>query len=315
MLASAYHEIPTKQKNGKTMTIRPRRSVLYMPGSNTRALEKGRTLPVDALILDLEDSVAPDAKDTARQQVQDALAQGGYAPREVIIRINAPDTPWFADDLAMVAAARPDAVLLPKVRNGEDVRAMSRAMRENGLGDTGLWIMMETPLAILNAGEIAATRKDTPLACMVMGTNDLARETGASLAQERLAFLPWLATCVAAARAHNLAIIDGVYNDFRNEEGFRAECRQGRLMGFDGKTLIHPAQIEAANAIFAPTEEDVAWAEEIVKAFSLPENAGRGAISLNGRMVERLHLEIAERTLSLARAIAERQQHVSGEQS
>ncbi len=298
-----------------TMTTRPRRSVLYMPGSNARALAKGRTLPVDALIFDLEDAVAPDAKETARRQVHEALTQGSYAPREVIVRINAPDTPWFAADLAMAEAAYPDAILLPKVRNSEDVHAMSRAMQERGLNDVALWIMMETPLAILNAEKIAATSSDTPLVCMVMGTNDLARETGASLAEERFAFLPWLATCVAAARAHGLAIVDGVYNDFRNEEGFRAECRQGRLMGFDGKTLIHPAQIETANAIFAPKEEEVAWAEEIVKAFSQPENAGRGAIALNGRMVERLHLEIAERTLALARAITEREKQVSGEQS
>jgi citrate lyase subunit beta/citryl-CoA lyase len=286
------------------MTIRPRRSVLYMPGSNPRVLEKARALPADALIFDLEDAVAPEAKEEARRLVAQALKEGGYGPRERIVRINAPGTAWFDDDLAMALQASADAVLLPKVSVPEDVHRLAGPLREAGID---LWIMMETPLAVLNARDIAATARSTPLACLVMGTNDLARETMARLDEERLAFRPWLATCVAAARAFGLAIIDGVYNDFRDERGFRAECRQGRLMGFDGKTVIHPAQIEPANEIFAPTQEEVAWAEKIVEAFARPENAGRGAISLDGRMVELLHREIAERTLALARAIRERE--------
>ncbi len=286
------------------MTIRPRRSVLYMPGSNPRVLEKARGLPADALIFDLEDAVAPEAKETARQQVAAALAEGGYAPRERIVRINAPGTEWFEADLEMVIEIRPDALLLPKVARPADIHRLAGPLAEAGIA---LWAMMETPLAVLNARDIAATAEETPLSCLVMGTNDLARETGASLAEGRLAFRPWLATCVAAARAFGLSVIDGVYNDFRDEEGFAAECRQGRLMGFDGKTVIHPAQIGPANAIFAPTDEEVAWAERIVAAFARPENAGKGAISIDGRMVERLHLEIAGRTLALARAIRERE--------
>ncbi len=287
------------------MTIRPRRSVLYMPGSNPRALEKARDLPADALIFDLEDAVAPEAKSTARAQVAAALAAGGYGPRECIVRINAPGTEWFEADLEMVLQSGADAVLLPKVTGPADIHRLAGPLTEAGIA---LWAMMETPLAVLNARDIAATADAAPLSCLVMGTNDLARETGASLAEGRTAFRPWLATCVAAARAFGLAIIDGVYNDFRDEKGLAAECRQGRLMGFDGKTLIHPAQIGPANAIFAPTREEVAWAERIVAAFALPENAGKGAISIDGRMVERLHLEIAERTLGLARAIREREE-------
>ena len=286
------------------MTIRPRRSVLYMPGSNPRVLEKARGLDADALIFDLEDAVAPEAKDEARRLVAAALAEGGYGERERIVRINAPDTAWFADDLAMVREARPDAVLLPKVTGPADIRAMAGRIADRpGLA---LWAMMETPAAVLNAGAIAAEATETPLACLVMGTNDLARETGASLAMERLAFRPWLMTCVAAARAHGLAIIDGVYNDFHDAAGLEAECRQGRIMGFDGKTLIHPAQIETTNRVFAPSAEEVERARRIVAAFARPENAGRGAIALDGRMVERLHLQIARRTLALHEAIAAR---------
>ena len=286
--------------------IRPRRSALYMPGSNTRALEKAKTLPADALILDLEDAVAPAAKADARAQVAAAVAAGGYGARETVIRINALSTEWGADDLAAALAAGPDAILVPKVSSVEELTRIRAAFAAAGAeGRVALWIMMETPLAILNAATIAAAAndRDAPLACLVMGTNDLAKETGASLGQGRLAMVPWLATCVAAARAHGLAILDGVYNDFRDLEGFAAECAQGAALGMDGKTLIHPSQLALANEIFAPAPAEVERARAIIAAFARPENAGKGAIELDGRMVELLHLETARRTMALAAAI------------
>ena len=289
-----------------THTIRPRRSVLYMPGSNARALEKGRGLPADALILDLEDAVAPDAKAGARVNVSKAVAAGGFGPREVIVRVNSLDTPWGEADLAEVAAAGPDAVLIPKVSEPADLERSAIALARSGAPDrTRLWAMMETPLAMLNALAIArsAVAGRGLLTCFVMGTNDLAKATGALLTPERPAMLAWLSTCVAAARAHGLDIIDGVYNDIKNEDGFRAECRQGRVLGMDGKTLIHPSQIAAANEAFAPGAEEEAAARKILAAFEQPENRGKGVIALDGRMVERLHAEIAARVVALADAI------------
>ncbi len=289
------------------MLARPRRSVLYMPGSNAKALAKAATLPADALILDLEDSVAPDAKIAARGQVADAVRAGGFGGREVIIRVNGPHTPWGEADLAAAIAAGPDAILLPKVDGAGAIMVAARALREGGAPDrTRLWAMMETPNAILNAGSIASVAADSTsrLAVLVMGLNDLAKETRARLTPGRSTMIVWLARCVIAARAHGVDIIDGVFNDIKDLEGFRAECVQGRDMGLDGKTLIHPSQIDICNEVFAPSPAEVENARAIIEAFALPENAGKGAIQLNGRMVELLHAEMARRTLAIADAIA-----------
>ncbi|WP_276199905.1 CoA ester lyase [Chelatococcus sp. XZ-Ab1] len=290
--------------------IRPRRSALYMPGSNARALEKARSLPADVVILDLEDAVAPDAKETARAQVSAAVTAGGFGPREVIVRVNGLDTPWGEEDLAAAIACVPDAILLPKVSTPAVLATVGRRLATAGAPHKiRIWAMVETPLAILNIAEIAAAAADqaTRLECFVMGTNDLAKETGARLVPGRAPMLPWLATSLAAARAHGLSILDGVYNNLSDADGFAAECAEGRDMGFDGKTLIHPGQIAAANAAFAPEEAEVAHARAIIAAFDAPENAGKGAINLDGRMVERLHAAMARRTVSLAEAIAARE--------
>ena len=290
------------------MLARPRRSVLYLPGSNARALAKAAALPADALILDLEDSVTPDAKEAARSQVVDAVCAGAFGRREVVIRVNGSHTPWGASDLAAASAAGPDAILLPKVDSAGAIMAAARTMREAGAPDkTRVWAMMETPSAILNAGAIAAVAADSAsrLAVLVMGLNDLAKETHARLTQGRPTMTAWIAMCVVAARAHGVDIVDGVYNDIQDLDGFRAECRQGRDMGLDGKTLIHPGQIDICNEVFAPTPAEIENARAIIDAFAQPENAGRGAIQLNGRMVELLHAEIAQRTLAIADAIAD----------
>jgi citrate lyase subunit beta/citryl-CoA lyase len=286
------------------MTIRPRRSMLYMPGSNARAIEKARELPADGVILDLEDAVAPDAKAQARELVVQALQKGGFGGREVLVRINGLDTAWWRDDLA-VAAAGPDALLLPKVSTPEQLRELARHFV--GVGAEArirVWAMMETPLAMLNARDIAAAALDpaTRLAGFVMGTNDLAKETRARIVPGRAPMLPWLTACVAAARAYGLAILDGVYNELGDLEGFAAECRQARDLGFDGKTLIHPQQIAPCNAAFSPAPEEVAWARKIIAAFDLPENAGKGVIQIEGRMVERLHAEMARQVVAIAEA-------------
>jgi citrate lyase subunit beta/citryl-CoA lyase len=291
------------------MTIRPRRSVLYMPGSNARAMEKARELPADAVILDLEDAVAPDAKAKARELIVQALQKGGFGHREVIVRINGLDTAWWLDDLA-VAAAGPDAVLVPKVSTPEQLREVAKHLvgvrAEAGVR---VWAMMETPLAMLNARDIAAAAldPDTRLAGFVMGTNDLAKDTRARIVPGRAPMLPWLMNCVAAARAFGIDILDGVYNDIGNAEGFAAECAQAHELGFDGKTLIHPQQIAPCNAAFSPTEEEVAWARKIIGAFDLPENKNKGVIQVDGRMVEILHADMARRTVAIADAIAQAQ--------
>jgi len=290
--------------------IRPRRSVLYMPGANARALDKARNLPADCLLFDLEDSVAPEEKETAREQVIASVREGGYAPREVIIRVNALSTPWGEEDIRAAATSGADALLLPKV-DGPDSLATARAMlaRAGAPSDLALWAMMETPLAVIRAPEIAAAAASEhhPLTVFVMGTNDLAKETRAALAPGRTPMLAWLSACVLAARAYGLDIIDGVFNDFSDDEGFAAECAQGRELGIDGKTLIHPRQISPCNAAFSPSAEEIADAREIIAAFDSPENAGKGAISVNGRMVERLHADMARRTVALAEAIAARE--------
>ena len=289
------------------MTIRPRRSVLYMPGSNARALEKAKSIAADALILDLEDAVAPDAKAVARKQVCDAVKGGGYGPRELVIRINALDTPWGRDDLAAAAAAAPDAILLPKPSSGIAMADMNAAMQAAGAPErTKLWAMVETPLAILNIGEIAGNAHvaGSRLTCLVMGTNDLVKETRADLSTNRRPALFWLSATVTAARAFDLDVLDGVYNNFKDAEGFASECIHGRKLGFDGKTLIHPDQVAKANEVFAPPASEVEFARKIVAAFDLPENKGKGVITVDGRMVELLHAEMARRTLAIASAIA-----------
>lgn len=286
------------------MIIRPRRSVLYMPGSNARALEKAKSLPVDGLILDLEDAVAPDVKAEARAQVCAAVAERGYGKREVTVRINGLDTEWGEADLAAVAEAGPDAVVVPKVNGSADIEAASAALDGAGASETvGLWVMMETPMAILSAREIAAASTTTRLRCFVMGTNDLAKEIGGRLQADRMPFLGMLGTCVLAAKAHGLAILDGVYNDLANERGFAAECAAGRDFGFDGKTLIHPNQVGACNTAFAPSEDELVRAHKIVEAFDLPENNNKGVIRVDGQMVELLHAEVARRTVAIASAI------------
>ncbi|GJM03077.1 MAG: citrate lyase subunit beta [Rhodomicrobium sp.] len=287
-------------------TIRPRRSVLYMPGSKERALEKGKELQTDAIIFDLEDAVAPDMKDMARQQVQAAISAGGYGNRELVIRVNGIDTPWFEEDLKAAANANPDAILVPKVSSGSEVEDVRQKLIALGAKpEVDLWAMMETPLAMLQAKDIAAAgpAESHRLRAFVMGTNDLAKETGAVITPGRLPMLSWLSTCVAAGRAYGIDIIDGVYNDFKNEDGFKKECEEGRDLGMDGKTLIHPAQLAPSNEVFSPSSEAVDWARKIIAAFEQPENQGKGAITVDGKMVELLHAEMAKRTVAKADAI------------
>ncbi|MBO6857404.1 MULTISPECIES: CoA ester lyase [Stappiaceae] len=292
-----------------TTQPRPRRSALYMPGSNARALEKAATLDVDCLLLDLEDAVAPDAKDMARTQIVEAVSARPYGNREVVIRINGLETPWGEDDLAAAVKANPDAILVPKVNGPADLQMVAHKLSLLGASaDLKLWAMMETPLAMLNAAAIGACGQDPAvrLSCFVMGTNDLAKETRARLTPGRAAMTPWLMTCVAAARAGGIDILDGVYNAFQDEEGFAAECAQGVDMGMDGKTLIHPKQIAPCHAAFSPSEEEVAWARKINSLFDEPENAGKGAIQVDGKMVERLHADMGKRVIAIADAIAAR---------
>jgi citrate lyase subunit beta / citryl-CoA lyase len=291
------------------MTVRPRRSVLYMPGSNARALEKARELPADGLILDLEDAVAPEAKGQARQAIVKAMQNGGFGEREVMVRINGLDTRWWVEDIEAAVAAKPDAILVPKISNPGQLQDLAARIVDMGTDPrVRVWAMMETPLAMLNVGEIAASALDseTRLAGFVMGTNDLAKDTRARLVPGRAPMLPWLMTCIAGARAYGLDILDGVYNDLGNAEGFVAECKQARELGFDGKTLIHPRQIDPCNEAFSPTPEEVDLARKMIAAFDLPENKDKGVIQIDGRMVERLHAEMARQTVAVADAIATR---------
>jgi citrate lyase subunit beta/citryl-CoA lyase len=287
------------------MVARPRRSALYIPGSNAKALAKARELPADAIILDLEDSVAPEAKIEARERIMATLKAGGFGGREMLIRVNGVHTPWGEADLEAAALAAPDGVLLPKVDGPGTVMHAARILRK-APEKTRLWAMMETPHAMLNAASIASIAADpaSRLEALVLGLNDLAKETRARLTPGRAAFAPWLATCVAAARAHGCDVIDGVYNDIKDLAGFAAECRQGLEFGFDGKTLIHPSQVDICNETFAPTPAEVAQARAILAAFDLPENAGKGVLQIDGRMVELLHAQMAKRTLAIADAIA-----------
>jgi citrate lyase subunit beta/citryl-CoA lyase len=287
--------------------IRPRRSLLFMPGSNARALEKGRNLPADGLILDLEDAVAPDAKATAREMIAQAIAAKGFGGREVLIRINALDSPWWIDDVTMAAKARPDGILVPKISSIEDLSAIADRLTDLGADPAiRVWAMIETSRAVLHAEELAAASRDSEmrLAGFVFGPNDISRETRIRMQPGRALMLPMITHCILATRLHGLEILDGPYSDFSNFDGFAQECAQARDLGFDGKTLIHPGQIEACNAIFTPPEEEVAQARKIIAAFERPENAARGAIQLDGRMVERLHADMAARTIAIADAIA-----------
>jgi citrate lyase subunit beta / citryl-CoA lyase len=282
--------------------IRPRRSVLYMPASNDRALEKAKQIHCDGLILDLEDAVAPDAKPAAREAASAAARSGEYGAREVVIRVNAADTRWHDDDLAAASAAAPDAILVPKVDSGAEVRALVAAMEQHGAPErTALWVMVETPVAMLHAEEIAGA--SARLAVLVMGTNDLAKELYAEHVPGRHPLLPGLGLALLAARATGKAILDGVFNDVKDIEGFLAECRQGREMGFDGKTLVHPGQVEGANETFAPSEATIAEARGILAAWEEGRASGAGVVTYQGRMVEHLHVESATRTLALHDAI------------
>lgn len=290
------------------MKVRPRRSVLYMPGANVRALEKAKTIAADALILDLEDSVAPDSKPQARENVCSAVRSGEYGSRELVIRVNALETPWGTADLLAAASAEPDAILIPKVSHPGDIVSAGKVLKAAGAPEkTKLWAMMETPMCVINAREISATAMDPEnrLTCLVLGTNDLLKESRARMSHDRFAVVPWLALTLVAARAYGLDIVDGVYNDFRDDVGFRAEAEHGRTLGMDGKTLIHPSQVDPCNDIFQPTQEEVSWSRKIIEAFKLPDNARKGVITVDGRMVERLHLVMAERTVAIAEAISE----------
>ena len=286
-------------------SLTPRRSVLYMPGANERALEKAKTLDADALILDLEDAVAPDAKPEARERVCAAVGSGEYGRKELTIRVNGLDTPWFADDVAAASAAGPAGIVVPKVSSVDDVHAIEAALEKAGAPDrTLIWAMVETPVAMLHCEEIAGS--SPRLAVLVMGTNDLAKELRATHVPGRQPLLTGLGLCLLAARATGRAILDGVYNDVKNAEGFAAECRQGVELGFDGKTLIHPGQIEPCNAAWAPTDEQVADARALIATFEQAMADGVGVVVHNGRMVENLHVETARRVLAFHEAITNR---------
>lgn len=283
--------------------IRPRRSALYLPASNPKALAKARTLPADVVILDLEDSVAPEHKAEARAMAVVAVAEGGFGRRELVIRANGLGTSWGEDDLSAIAAAGPDAVLVPKVSSVAEVRAYDAALAA-APAHTQLWIMIETCACLPLLHDLAACAAETRLSGFVLGTNDLAKEMHARLSPARTPFLPVLTMTVAAARAHGLIVLDGVCNEFRDLDLFRAEAEQGLEFGFDGKTLIHPDQIDPCNGVFSPSPAEIAWAEAVEAAFVLPENAGKGAIKVDGKMVELLHLDQARRVLAVVAAIS-----------
>lgn len=284
-------------------TARPRRSLLYMPGANTRALEKGRSLPADGLILDLEDAVAPDAKPAARENILAALRQGGYGRRELVVRVNGLETDWGRDDLRAMAGSGAHAVLLPKVESAAMVREAEAVLVEAGAPETlGIMCMMETPLGMLKAEEVAGA--SPRLTGLVMGTSDLVKDLNAEHTPDRLPVLTSLSLCILAARAHGLAIVDGVHLDLNDAEGFAAQCRQGRALGFDGKTLIHPKTVAAANEIFGPSAAEIEQAHRVIAAHAAALAEGKGIAVLDGRLVENLHVEAARRSVALAEAIA-----------
>jgi len=283
---------------------RPRRSVLYMPGANERAMEKARALDCDAIIFDLEDAVAADAKAAAREQVRTAVSAGGYGYRELIVRVNGLDTPWGADDLAMAASLPIDAILFPKVESAAQVVEIEQAIELSGGRSLPLWLMIETPRGVLDVREVAAA--SPRVACLVMGTSDLVKELRATHVQARDNLAYALQHCVLAARSIGLDVLDGVHLDFRNPDSFRAVCGQGRAMGFDGKTLIHPTQIDIANQVFGYDDAAIADARAVLAAWEAATAAGKGVAELDGRLIENLHAAEAERVLAFARALAER---------
>ena len=285
--------------------VKPRRSALYMPASRAGALEKAKTLPADVLIFDLEDAVSPDAKEAAREQAVGAARSGAYGLREIVIRANGLDTPWGHDDLAAIAGSGADAALLPKVESDATIRQSAALLDRHGGNEIAIWAMMETPLAMLRADAIAGAGHR--LSALVMGTSDLAKELAAAHTPDRLPFITGLGLCLLAARAHGLAILDGVHLDLGDDEGFAAACRQGADLGFDGKTLIHPKQVAPCNDAFSPAPEAVAEARRIIAAHAEAEAAGQGVVVVDGRLIENLHVEMAERTVALAEAVAARQ--------
>ncbi len=290
-----------------TAEYRPRRSVLYMPGANERALEKAQGLPADALILDLEDAVAPDAKEEARDRVCAAAASGAYGQREVTIRANAIGTQWHNEDVRAIATSGADAIVVPKVNTAEEVQHVVAALEQAGApDDLDVWAMIETPTGILEAHAIA-TAHDR-LTAFVLGTNDLVKELQAEFVPGRQPLQTALSMAVLAARAAGIVVLDGVFNDLDDAEGFEAECRQGRELGMDGKTLIHPRQLEPCNRVFAPSEDEVAHAREVIAAFEEATAQGKGVATVNGRLIENLHVEQARRAVAQADAIAARDQ-------
>jgi citrate lyase subunit beta / citryl-CoA lyase len=282
--------------------VRPRRSVLYMPGSNARAQEKARSLSCDGIIFDLEDATAPDAKAAARETVCASVQNGGYGGRELIVRVNGLDTPWGRDDVVAAAKAGPDAILLPKVERAEQVKELEGLMLQNGApAKTSIQCMMETPLGILNAKEIASASRR--IACLVLGTSDLTKDLNARHTRERLPMLTSLGLCLLAARAYGLGILDGVYLDLNDADGFKASCVQGLELGFDGKTLIHPSQIEPCNEVFSPSAADIEQARKIIAAHEQAEKEGKGVVLVDGKLIENLHVENARRLVGMAEAI------------
>ena len=285
-------------------TYRPRRSVLYMPAANQRALEKAKDIPADALIFDLEDAVAPDAKELAREQACNAAASSDYGNRELTIRCNGLDTPWGREDILAAAEAAPSAVVIPKVDGPEYLAQGSEVLDEGGdPAATEIWAMVETPAGILCVDQIAQFERT---AVLVMGTNDMAKELRASITQDRHALLPYLAMCLLAARAADVGILDGVYNDIKNEEGFEQVCRQGAEMGFDGKTLIHPSQVAPTNESFSPSLDELDFHQRVIEEFEAAQNEGRGVLTVDGKMIENLHVDEARRAIAMAQVIAER---------
>ena len=283
-------------------TYRPRRSVLYMPAANERALEKAKDIQADALIFDLEDAVAPDSKEVAREQACAAAASSEYGNRELTIRCNGLDTPWGKDDVLAAAAAGPAAVVIPKVDGSSYLDEISELLNQGGApSSTQIWAMVETPIGILHVEEIARHER---MSVMVLGTNDMAKELRASITADRRALLPYLAMCLLSARAAGVAILDGVYNDIKDQSGFKDVCVQGAEMGFDGKTLIHPNQVAPTNEIFSPSLDELDFYRRIIEEFEAAEKDGRGVLTVDGKMIENLHVDEARRALAVADAIA-----------
>lgn len=283
------------------MTARLRRSVLYVPGNNTRAIEKAISLPADVILIDLEDAVPQQDKEQARRNAAAAIRSEAFQDKELVLRINGLDTEEAVEDL--VVACDADAVLVPKINGPEDIRRAQAGIDQmSETSRPALWAMIETPKSVLNIAAIAAEASEpgARLACFVLGTNDLAKDTRVQMTASRLALLPWISQTVLAARAYDLTVLDGVFNGLKDPDGFAAECRQGRGLGFDGKTLIHPGQIAVANQVFGPSEQEIAEARAVVEAFEQPENTGKGVLIVNGKMTELLHLEMARRVLALA---------------